>query len=255
MTPIIAAHRGGAALWPENSMTAFRGATALAVDQIETDVRLSSDGEPFILHDATLDRTTEGNGIAADLSWSALSRVRLKRTVSDTIPHLDEVLRLLAPGTIDLRLELKVDARGEPQVELMARVLRSLITAGMHRRTTITSFDLRYLADAAAAGMPNRIWLVQRALAAASGAATIMAEARAAGVPEIAFHVSQAALATRAERGANAPRIGFYAVNDLPAIDLALALPASAFTTDLPDLAIARRAERALLAAPMLGST
>ena len=55
---VIAAHRGGAGLWPENSLLAFRNAVALGVEQIETDVHLSQDGELIILHDARLDRTT-----------------------------------------------------------------------------------------------------------------------------------------------------------------------------------------------------
>src|SRR3972149_4984139 len=60
--PRIAAHRGGARLWPANSLLAFRGARGLGVDFVETDVPLPADGEPVVIHDPTLERTTTGAG-------------------------------------------------------------------------------------------------------------------------------------------------------------------------------------------------
>jgi len=57
---LIAAHRGGAGLWPENSLLAFRSAIALGVDFLEFDLHLTADGEVIVLHDPTLDRTTTG---------------------------------------------------------------------------------------------------------------------------------------------------------------------------------------------------
>ncbi|MFP4642877.1 MAG: glycerophosphodiester phosphodiesterase [Spirochaetales bacterium] len=58
----VIAHRGGAALWPENTMEAFRGARSMGVDVLEMDVFLSADGEPVVIHDETVDRTTDGSG-------------------------------------------------------------------------------------------------------------------------------------------------------------------------------------------------
>ncbi len=58
----IAAHRGGAALWPENSVLAFRRAIALGVPLVELDVHLARDGGVVVIHDRTLDRTTDGTG-------------------------------------------------------------------------------------------------------------------------------------------------------------------------------------------------
>ena len=55
----IASHRGGAFLWPENSMLAFRNALALPAEQLELDVHLSSDGEAVVMHDHSLDRTED----------------------------------------------------------------------------------------------------------------------------------------------------------------------------------------------------
>jgi glycerophosphoryl diester phosphodiesterase len=58
----IASHRDGALLWPENSRIAFESTAKLAVDQVEFDVHPSRDGKLVVIHDATLDRTTDATG-------------------------------------------------------------------------------------------------------------------------------------------------------------------------------------------------
>ena len=74
----IAAHRGGAALWPENSLLAFRNAIALGADFIEFDVHLSKDGEVIVIHDPTLERTTNGYGLIYD-GWEDTKHLTLQR--------------------------------------------------------------------------------------------------------------------------------------------------------------------------------
>jgi len=59
---LVAAHRGGAQLWPENSLLAFANALGLGVDAVETDVHLTADGEIVVIHDPKLDRTSTGRG-------------------------------------------------------------------------------------------------------------------------------------------------------------------------------------------------
>ena len=76
--PLVAAHRGGAALWPENSLRAFRGALVLGVDFLETDLHLTADGEVVVVHDPTLERTTTGAGPVRDRTLADLGRVRLR---------------------------------------------------------------------------------------------------------------------------------------------------------------------------------
>jgi glycerophosphoryl diester phosphodiesterase len=71
----VFAHRGGAALAPENTRGAFRQAVALGVDGCELDVRLSRDGEVVVIHDATLDRTTDATGPVNALTAAELARV------------------------------------------------------------------------------------------------------------------------------------------------------------------------------------
>ena len=69
------AHRGAGKLAPENTLAAFRVGAAHGFRAFECDVKLSADGVPFLLHDATLERTTSGSGAAAALPWSELSRL------------------------------------------------------------------------------------------------------------------------------------------------------------------------------------
>jgi glycerophosphoryl diester phosphodiesterase len=98
--PSIAAHRGGAALWPENSLLAFRNALALGVDFLEADVHLTADGEPVIVHDPTLDRTTTATGPVAGRRLIDLAPVRLRAAdgspTNEPVPTLAQLLDLLA---------------------------------------------------------------------------------------------------------------------------------------------------------------
>jgi glycerophosphoryl diester phosphodiesterase len=71
----VFAHRGGAGLAPENTRGAFAGASALGVDGCELDVRLSRDGDVVVIHDATLDRTTDADGPVSALTAAELGRV------------------------------------------------------------------------------------------------------------------------------------------------------------------------------------
>ena len=73
--PRWVAHRGAGKLAPENTLAAFRVGAAHGYRAFECDVKLAADGVPFLLHDATLERTTSGRGPAAALPWSALSRL------------------------------------------------------------------------------------------------------------------------------------------------------------------------------------
>lgn len=73
MRPIVFAHRGGSALAPENTIPAFDNGLARGADGLEFDVHLSRDGVPVVIHDATVDRTTNGTGAVADLTAGTLA--------------------------------------------------------------------------------------------------------------------------------------------------------------------------------------
>jgi glycerophosphoryl diester phosphodiesterase len=107
----LAAHRGGALLWPENSLRAFRESIALGVDLVEMDVHLSADGEVVVIHDPTLDRTTDATGPVGARTAAELGRVRLRgpdgALTDERVPTLAEVLSLAAPSRVGLLVELK----------------------------------------------------------------------------------------------------------------------------------------------------
>jgi glycerophosphoryl diester phosphodiesterase len=73
--PLTFAHRGGAGLWPENTIEAFRGAVELGCSHLETDVRMTKDGELVLFHDARLERTTNGAGELGALTLAELQRL------------------------------------------------------------------------------------------------------------------------------------------------------------------------------------
>lgn len=115
IAPLFAAHRGGTALWPENSLLAFRNALALGADFLELDVHLSRDGEVMVIHDATLDRTTDGSGPVREHTAAELRALHLKdgggAPTAEPVPTLDEVVALAAAGQRQMLLEIKTDDR------------------------------------------------------------------------------------------------------------------------------------------------
>jgi glycerophosphoryl diester phosphodiesterase len=144
MTAIIG-HRGGRNLWPENSLAGFRAVCALPVDGVELDVHLSDAGELLVIHDATLDRTTDGSGPAQALSPADRVRVRLRGS-DEGVPLLTEVLDVLRAGTFDIHVELKSDVQGHPYAGLPERAAAAISRAGLHDRAWLTSFDPAVLA-------------------------------------------------------------------------------------------------------------
>jgi glycerophosphoryl diester phosphodiesterase len=114
-TVMVASHRAAHIRFPENSLKAIQEAIRLGVDIIEIDVRVSKDGIPFLMHDQTLDRTTNGKGDPEQLTWQELQKFFVvdkgKRT-SLKIPTLSEALGL-AKGKIMVDLDLKTSHIGE----------------------------------------------------------------------------------------------------------------------------------------------
>jgi glycerophosphoryl diester phosphodiesterase len=136
----ITGHRGARNLWPENSLIGFREAVKLGCDAIEFDVHLTHAGELVVIHDPTLERTTQATGDVADLSTDARAATRLKDS-QDCIPTLDEVLDILAPAGVGLHVEIKVDRAGKPYPNLDAHVAERLRVHGAAQRAHLTSFD------------------------------------------------------------------------------------------------------------------
>ena len=109
--PLVVAHRGASADAPENTLAAFRLALEQGATVVECDVHLSADGVPVVIHDDTVDRTTDGSGAVANLSLAQLEALDAgswldARFVGERIPTLDETLALCA-GRGRVFVELK----------------------------------------------------------------------------------------------------------------------------------------------------
>lgn len=106
------AHRGAGKLAPENTLAAFRLGAAHGYRAFECDVKLSADGVPFLLHDATLERTTNGRGVAGQRSWAELALLDAGRWHSpgyagEPLPRLDAVAAWVQAEGCSLNVEIK----------------------------------------------------------------------------------------------------------------------------------------------------
>ncbi|UCC24796.1 MAG: glycerophosphodiester phosphodiesterase [Gemmatimonadales bacterium] len=128
--PLLVAHRGGAGLAPENTMGAFRLAVeGYDADMLELDCRLTRDGQVVVIHDETVDRTTDGSGRVRDMTLQDLQMLDAGYHFTDPaghhsfrgrgarVPLLQELLEAL-PG-IRLNIECKCDRVAAPLVELI----------------------------------------------------------------------------------------------------------------------------------------
>ncbi len=125
VTPLVVAHRGDSALAPENTLAAYRLALAKGVEAAECDVVVSRDRVPFLLHDQTLDRTTNAKGPADRLSWAELSKLDAGGWKSDEwtgerLPTLDQFLALMQGRALAV-VEIKVEGIEKEVVESFDR--------------------------------------------------------------------------------------------------------------------------------------
>lgn len=112
----VIGHRGAAGLEPENTLRSVRRAIELGVDRVEIDVRVSRDGRLVIMHDETVDRTTNGHGYVSELTFDELRS--LDAGMGEKIPTLEEILKFTM-GKVKLEIELKVPEATEPTIQLV----------------------------------------------------------------------------------------------------------------------------------------
>lgn len=110
--PLWIAHRGAGKLAPENTLAAFRVGASHGYRAFECDVKLSADGVPFLLHDATLQRTTPERGTAGERSWREMSRLdaggwHSRSFAGEPIPSLDAIAAYVLRNGFALNIEIK----------------------------------------------------------------------------------------------------------------------------------------------------
>jgi glycerophosphoryl diester phosphodiesterase len=248
--PLVIGHRGASGRLPENTLAAFRGALEDGADGVELDVRLSADGVPVVVHDATTTRTTGIRARVADRTASELAEMpgllaRARRTAPVSpiprgladygIPSLDSVLALAASWHAVVYVELK--GRRTHAGDLGAAVVRSLERHACFDRCVVLSFNHAAL---------RRIrQLDSRVRTAATIAPTLGAPRPSparlaevvdhAGADEAALHVS---LATKRRVDALRGRglvVSVWTVNSPIVARLVARLGVDAIMTDYPD--------------------
>ncbi|MBW1880271.1 MAG: glycerophosphodiester phosphodiesterase [Deltaproteobacteria bacterium] len=139
--PTVIAHRGASAYAPENTMAAFEEAAQFGVG-FELDVTLCNTGEVVVIHDDTVDRTTEGSGTVADLTLAEIKGLDAgsyfdPEFTGESIPTLDEVLATYG-GRVPIDIEIKSTTPREP---LADAVVAAIERAGLVEEVFVTSFD------------------------------------------------------------------------------------------------------------------
>jgi glycerophosphoryl diester phosphodiesterase len=125
----VIAHRGEHRRNPENSASGIEAAAAMGVDFVEIDVRTTTDSQFVLMHDTNVERTTNGTGPVAGMTFSAIRKLRLKQDDQQGVPTFDEALEILQKSKSGLYLDAK-----QISAPNIAKVLRA---HGMEERTVV----------------------------------------------------------------------------------------------------------------------
>ena len=145
---VVIGHRGASAYYPENTMSAFKAAYDMGAEMIELDILLSKDGIPVVIHDETLDRTTNGTGFVADYTLKELRKLDAghwfgQEHSGEQIPTLEEVIEF-AKGKIALNIEIKTEAvTDELSGGIEEKALNLVKKHGIEEYVLFSSFDYR----------------------------------------------------------------------------------------------------------------
>jgi glycerophosphoryl diester phosphodiesterase len=168
--PLVIAHRGGAGLWPENTLHAFESASTLGVDMIETDIRGTADGVLVVLHDASVDRTTDGTGAVGEMTLAELKKLDAAyrwtpdggrsfplRGRNITVPTLDEVFAQLP----EMRFNIEPKQVTPSLVPSLCRTIRERrmsgkVIVGSFRDTVLDEFR-RACPEVATSASPSEV--------------------------------------------------------------------------------------------------
>ena len=144
--PLLMAHRGSSDELPENTRAAFERALKQGADVLETDIRFTHDDEIILMHDATLERTTNGAGVVAEMSLADIKKFRAQRSFEsraqvgdEEILTLAEFLQFTSAQNTPIALELKDDRF--IQTRDAERLLKLLAQHNALERTVLLSFN------------------------------------------------------------------------------------------------------------------
>jgi len=212
--PLWIAHRGAGKLAPENTLAAFRLGASHGFRAFECDVKLSADGVPFLLHDATLQRTSSGKGIAGNLDWRALARLdagawHSRAYAGEPVPSLDAIAAFCLRNGHALNIEIKPTPGTDELTGKTVALEATRLWSGAAVPPLLSSFEPAALraAQVAAPALP-------RALLLDSLRAGWFDEARALGCAGIVTNYAVMDAAVLAQVHAAGMRALVYTVND-----------------------------------------
>lgn len=238
----VIGHRGARFEAPENTVTGFRYAMGVGVDGFELDVHLTKDGHLAVIHDATVDRTTNGTGAVAELTLAEIQALDARSNFAEwpepaTVPTLDEVLEVIQEMPW-IEIEIKTDLleRLDAVVPLVIDAVRRF---GLEHAVFITSFDV-YALELAQGQAPDirrgfickNDKLEDLDLAKRLGA-SLIGYPYATGIPEIAAQAREAGIL----------RSG-WPTNDRESLEQVYTLDLDGICTDSPTQIKAWMAER-----------
>ncbi|MFR3818071.1 MAG: glycerophosphodiester phosphodiesterase [Fusobacterium varium] len=163
------AHRGFSGKYPENTMLAFKKAIESGVDGIELDVQLTKDGEVVIIHDETIDRTTDGKGLVSSYTYEELSKfdasfIYRNQIEFNKIPTLREYFELIKNKKIITNIELKTGVFEYAGIE--EKVWNLIQEYEMEEKVIISSFNhysilrMKNIAPNLKYGLLSETWLI-----------------------------------------------------------------------------------------------
>jgi glycerophosphoryl diester phosphodiesterase len=173
--PLIIAHRGASGLAPENTLAAFKLAAAMGATGVELDVQLSADGQPVVIHDPRVNRTTNARGAVGEFTAAQLQQLdagswfarqlafkpRTRKTIEVTLNHyqhpfdfsvervltLEEVFRELASSSFT-RLYVEIKGLAQTKKALLDKTLALVHQCRLEKSVTLLSFDHRIIGEA-----------------------------------------------------------------------------------------------------------
>ncbi len=139
------AHRGAGKLAPENTLAAFRLGAEHGWRMFECDAKLSADGVPFLMHDATLERTTNGRGTGGELAWNELAQLdaggwHSRRYAGEPLPTLENLARFCLANGYFLNIEIKPTPGVEEETGRVVAEQAARLWAGQEVPPLLTSF-------------------------------------------------------------------------------------------------------------------
>jgi len=164
--PQWVAHRGAGKLAPENTMAAFRLGARHGYRMFECDAKLSADGVPFLMHDATLERTTNGKGTGGDLPWGELAQLdagswHSRAYAGEPLPTLENLARFCLTNGHFLNIEIKPTPGIEQHTGQVVAREAARLWSGAPVQPLLTSFRPEALegARSAASALPRGLLL------------------------------------------------------------------------------------------------